>query len=191
MREGFFRIRRCFCFSVHQNRNRLGEFPNQPESYQPILSRCPSFPSCRPPSRFSKQFTNELFTSGNAEYIKNTFIDVLNKATTAEWQNIYAAGNFPDLVNDITNTAGSLFSGGTGYRNGGGGGSGFYGGAGGASRDSLFISVGGGSGGAGGSSYINTNVLPVSSNYQSELTNTNPSSSGGAVIIKYLGKEIN
>ena len=34
-------------------------------------------------SRFSKQFTNELFLNGDFEYIKNTFIDVLNKATTA------------------------------------------------------------------------------------------------------------
>ena len=54
-------------------------------------------------SRFSKQFTNELFTGGNAEYIKNTFIDVLNKATTAEWQNIYAPGNFESLKELITN----------------------------------------------------------------------------------------
>jgi YidC/Oxa1 family membrane protein insertase len=56
-------------------------------------------------SRFTKQFANELFTSGNAEYIKNTMIDVLNKATTAEWHKIYAPENFPDLINDITNSA--------------------------------------------------------------------------------------
>ena len=56
-------------------------------------------------SRFTKQFANELFTGGNAEYIKNTMIDVLNKATTAEWHKIYAPENFPDLVNDITNAS--------------------------------------------------------------------------------------
>ena len=56
-------------------------------------------------SRFSKQFTNELFLSGDTEYLKNTFIDVLNKATTVEWQNIYAPGNFESLKNMITNVS--------------------------------------------------------------------------------------
>ena len=133
-------------------------------------------------------------TSSSTTSYENGMIYNGFDGTTSKHNTDYPATggtNVGGTCNDITNTAGSLFSGGTGYRNGGGGGSGFYGGAGGASRDSLFISVGGGSGGAGGSSYINTNVLPVSSNYQSELTNTNPSSSGGAVIIKYLGKEIN
>lgn len=45
--------------------------------------------------QYSKQFENELFTSGNAEYVKNTFIDILNKATTTEWSNL--AQNFPDI----------------------------------------------------------------------------------------------
>ena len=54
-------------------------------------------------ARFSKQFTNELFTSGDPTYLKNTFIDVLNKATTSEWHNIYAPGNFPELADKITN----------------------------------------------------------------------------------------
>jgi YidC/Oxa1 family membrane protein insertase len=56
-------------------------------------------------SRFSKQFSNELFVNGDFEYIKNTFIDVLNKATTAEWHNIYAPGNFESLKNYITNSS--------------------------------------------------------------------------------------
>lgn len=54
-------------------------------------------------SRFSKQFSNELFTSGNAEYIKGTIIDVLNKATTAEWHKIYEQTDFASLKDLITN----------------------------------------------------------------------------------------
>lgn len=54
-------------------------------------------------SRFSKQFSNELFTSGNAEYIKGTIIDVLNKATTAEWHKIYEQADFASLKDIITN----------------------------------------------------------------------------------------
>lgn len=54
-------------------------------------------------TRFAKQFTNELFVNGDIEYIQNTVIDVLNKASTAEWRNIYAPGNFESLKNLITN----------------------------------------------------------------------------------------
>ena len=54
-------------------------------------------------SRFSKQFSNELFTSGDAEYIKGTIIDVLNKATTAEWHKIYEQADFASLKEFITN----------------------------------------------------------------------------------------
>ena len=54
-------------------------------------------------SRFTKQFSNELFTSGNAEYIKGTIIDVLNKATTAEWHKIYEQADFAGLKEFITN----------------------------------------------------------------------------------------
>ena len=56
-------------------------------------------------SRFSKQFSNELFLSGDKEYLTNTFIDVLNKATTSEWNNIFASGNYPDLKGLITNVS--------------------------------------------------------------------------------------
>lgn len=55
--------------------------------------------------RFGKQFTNELFISGDKEYLINTFIDVLNKATTAEWHNIYAEGHFESLKDLITNAS--------------------------------------------------------------------------------------
>ena len=53
-------------------------------------------------SMFSKQFTNELFTSGNTEYVRNTFIDCLNRASTTEWEAII--DKFPNLANDASNT---------------------------------------------------------------------------------------
>ena len=51
---------------------------------------------------YSKQFTNESFTSGVTTYIQNTFIDVLNKASTAEWLSI--SEKFPSLSADVNNT---------------------------------------------------------------------------------------
>lgn len=51
---------------------------------------------------FIPQFQNELFTSGNMQYIQNTFIDVLNKASSAEWRSL--ADHFPSLSNDILTT---------------------------------------------------------------------------------------
>lgn len=55
---------------------------------------------------FNKQFSNEAFTSGNVEYIRNTFIDVLNRASTSEWHSL--AEKFPSLTSDITNTVDTL-----------------------------------------------------------------------------------
>lgn len=55
-------------------------------------------------TRFANQFKNELFVSGDIEYVQNTVIDVLNKASTSEWRNIYAPGNFESLKNLITNS---------------------------------------------------------------------------------------
>lgn len=55
---------------------------------------------------FSKQFTNEAFTSGNIEYVQNTFIDVLNRASTLEWHSLI--DNFPSLGADVTNTLTTL-----------------------------------------------------------------------------------
>ena len=72
---------------------------------------------------------------------------------------------------------------------GGGGGSGFYGGAGGGSQKATIINLYAGSGGGGGSSYVNQNVLSASS-YTSNLVGTNPSTTGGAAIITYLGQTI-
>lgn len=50
---------------------------------------------------YSKQFTNEAFTVGSA-YMQNTYIDALNKASTAEWLSI--GEKFPSLSSDVTNT---------------------------------------------------------------------------------------
>jgi len=51
---------------------------------------------------YSKQFTNELFVAGNTTYVQNTFIDVLNKASSTEWLSIYE--KFPNLSTDVNNT---------------------------------------------------------------------------------------
>lgn len=55
---------------------------------------------------YSKQFTNEAFTSGNTEYVRNTFIDVLNRASSAEWSSI--AEKFPSLAEDVSSTVSTL-----------------------------------------------------------------------------------
>lgn len=51
---------------------------------------------------YNKQFTNESFTSGVTTYVQNTFIDVLNKASSAEWLSI--KDKFPALSADVDNT---------------------------------------------------------------------------------------
>ncbi len=53
-------------------------------------------------SQYSKQFTNEAFTSGDTTYIENTFIDVLNKASTADWNAL--SEKFSSLGDSIANT---------------------------------------------------------------------------------------
>ena len=53
-------------------------------------------------AQYSKQFTNESFTSGNTTYIENTLIDVLNKASTDDWSQLL--GKFPSLSSSIENT---------------------------------------------------------------------------------------
>ena len=70
------------------------EFIQNPENFQSA-------------SRFAKQFSNELFINGDTQYVSNTVIDVLNKASTSEWANIYAPGNFEKLKDLITNAAGT------------------------------------------------------------------------------------
>lgn len=49
--------------------------------------------------QFAKQFTNEAFkftAGGDNTYVINTFIDVLNRASTTEWANIVS--KYPDLA---------------------------------------------------------------------------------------------
>ena len=57
-------------------------------------------------AQFKNQFSNDAFTSGDATYIKNTFIDVLNKASSADWTSL--TDKFPDLTSSIENTHNAL-----------------------------------------------------------------------------------
>ena len=60
-------------------------------------------------TQFSKQFSSDAFINAtdpnHLTTVQNTFIDVLNKATTSEWHNIYASGNFENLKDLITNSS--------------------------------------------------------------------------------------
>lgn len=56
--------------------------------------------------QFSKQFTNEAFTNGIPSFVQNTYIDVLNKASSAEWTSIVE--KFPNLAEDVSSTLGKL-----------------------------------------------------------------------------------
>ncbi len=49
-----------------------------------------------------RQISNEAFVSGDITYIQNTFIDILNKASTAEWEGLASA--FPSLSAEIEAT---------------------------------------------------------------------------------------
>ena len=54
--------------------------------------------------QFTKQFSNEAFkytAGGDNTYVINTFIDVLNRASTTEWTNIVT--KYPDLTDLCTN----------------------------------------------------------------------------------------
>lgn len=55
---------------------------------------------------YAKQFTNEAFLNGTASYVQNTYIDCLNRASTAEWQSII--DRFPSLAADVTDTVEKL-----------------------------------------------------------------------------------
>ena len=55
----------------------------------------------------SKQFTNSGFVAGtHSEYVQNTIIDCLNKASTADFASI--SEKFPSLAADVTNTVSML-----------------------------------------------------------------------------------
>ena len=73
---------------------------------------------------------------------------------------------------------------------GGGGGGGYYGGGGGGGAGTLSTNQAGG--GGGGSSLLAKAVTynGLSTNITSKLVGTNPSSSGGAIVITYLGKTL-
>lgn len=51
---------------------------------------------------YAKQFANENFTSGVTTYVQNTYIDVLNKASTTEWLSIKE--HFSALAGDVDHT---------------------------------------------------------------------------------------
>lgn len=51
---------------------------------------------------FSKQFTNENFINNVGSYVSNTYIDVLNRASTTEWLSL--KDQYPNLIQDIDNT---------------------------------------------------------------------------------------
>lgn len=51
---------------------------------------------------YAKQFSNQLFLDGDVTYVQNTFVDVLNKASTADFLSI--SEKFPQVANDVNNT---------------------------------------------------------------------------------------
>ena len=55
---------------------------------------------------FAKQFSNELFLAGDPTYVQNTYIDVLNRASKADWASL--SEKFPDLSNVIDSTVSTL-----------------------------------------------------------------------------------
>lgn len=50
-------------------------------------------------SMYSKQFTNELFLAGDSEYIANTLIDCLNRASSSDFLSL--AEQFPNIVDEL------------------------------------------------------------------------------------------
>lgn len=57
-------------------------------------------------TNFTNQFSNEAFTSGDVEYVSNTFIDVLNRASESDWLSI--SEKFPDLSSIVDSTMETL-----------------------------------------------------------------------------------
>lgn len=55
---------------------------------------------------YAKQFENESFVSGVTSYIQNTYIDVLNRASTADWLSLKT--QYPSLSADIDTTISAL-----------------------------------------------------------------------------------
>ena len=84
-------------------------------------------------------------------------------------------------------SSGSMLAGGGGYERGGGGGAGYYGGGGGGVSSGFATAPGGG---GGGSSFIANGVTysGLPSSVTNKLTSSNPSSTGGAIKIQWIGK---
>lgn len=55
---------------------------------------------------FKKQFNNEAYLAGTTEYVQNTYIDVLNRASNADWTAL--TEKYPDLSGEITATLDQL-----------------------------------------------------------------------------------
>lgn len=55
---------------------------------------------------YANQFENENFIGGVTSYVQNTFVDVLNKASSAEWLSLKE--HFSNLSSDIDNTVSLL-----------------------------------------------------------------------------------
>ena len=56
--------------------------------------------------QFSRQFSNENFVNGVTEYVQNTYIDVLNRFSSADWSAL--TEHFSGLTDDITKTVKEL-----------------------------------------------------------------------------------
>ncbi|MDD6263590.1 MAG: glycine rich domain-containing protein [bacterium] len=96
-------------------------------------------------------------------------------------------GTYVARANSGAGKAGTLLAGGDGTGNGGGGGGGYFGGGGGGGAGTLSSNQAGG--GGGGSSLISNKCVftGLSASTTAKLVGTNPSSSGGAIVITYLG----
>ena len=55
---------------------------------------------------YKKQFSNEEYVAGTVEYVQNTYIDVLNRASNADWTAL--ADKYPELSDEITTTLSQL-----------------------------------------------------------------------------------
>lgn len=55
---------------------------------------------------YAKQFENENFIGGVTSYIQNTYIDVLNRASTADWLSLKT--QYPSLAGDVDVTLSAL-----------------------------------------------------------------------------------
>ena len=55
---------------------------------------------------FSKQFKSEEYAAGTVEYVQNTYIDVLNRASSADWTAL--TEKFPELGTEISGTLNQL-----------------------------------------------------------------------------------